>query len=146
MKTAVTALIVGMTLAGPAWASDREKTPRCSVRALAGAWVFGTDAGQIAGVGGITAVGTLNIDRKGQVSGKYDYTIAQLGFFAGNAYTGTVTVNPDCTGTITFEDESGGGVSSIVIASSDEFWGISQDPGILWTVRARRISMFRNDD
>ena len=47
-------------------------------------------------------IGTMNIDRDGSVSGKFDLTVQDFIFLSDITYTGSVTVNPDCTGTLTF--------------------------------------------
>ncbi|HUE87983.1 MAG TPA: hypothetical protein VMO26_18065 [Vicinamibacterales bacterium] len=143
MKTlmTVTLLGLGLVLATPAWAHAEGR--RCSIQSIAGAWVFGTDVGQqkILPGGDITAIGTMNIDREGNVSGKFDVTVAEFGFFPNITYTGSVTVNPDCTGTLTFVTSLGTSrTDSIAVLGRTELWFMSQDPSNLWTGRARRIS------
>jgi hypothetical protein len=134
-------LIAAALLFGPAPALAN---PPCSVRSLAGAWVFATDVGQqmiLPAPGDITAIGTINIDREGNISGKFDFTVAGFGFFPNNSYTGSITVNPDCTGTVTFVTSAGTGrTDSIVVVNRNEIWSMSQDIFNLWTARARRIS------
>ena len=131
--------VVLFGLATPALAN-----PPCSVRSLAGTWVFATDVGQqklFPAPGDITAIGTINIDRAGNFSGKFDFTVAEFGFFPNNSYTGSITVNPDCTGTVTFVTSAGPGrTDSIVVVSQSEMWSMSQDSLNLWTAKARRIS------
>ena len=146
MKTWMTVmvLIVGLALPGPALADD-EGGP-CSTRKIAGRWLFATEVGQINSVdpplvGDITAIGTVNIDRDGNVSGEFDATVAELVFIPNVPYWGSVTVDPDCTGTLTFETGAGSvRTDSIVVLSNKEYWGMSQDPFNLWTYRARRIA------
>ena len=54
--------------------------------------------------------------------------------------TGTVVVNPDCTGTLTFNTNAGTTrTDSIVIVNRRAMLGMSQDPQNLWTYKARRI-------
>jgi len=137
-----TPLIGAVVLFGLA-TSALANTP-CSVRSLAGTWVFATDVGQqklFPAPGDITAIGTINIDRAGNFSGKFDFTVAEFGFFPNNSYTGSITVNPDCTGTVTFVTSAGPGrTDSIVVVSQSEMWSMSQDSLNLWTAKARRIS------
>jgi hypothetical protein len=132
-------------LAAPALAN-----PPCSVRSLAGAWVFATEVGQqklLPAPGDITAIGTINIDETGNISGKFDFTVAEFGFFPNNVYTGTITVSKDCTGTVTFVTSAGTGrTDSIVVVSRSEMWSMSQDVMNLWTAKARRISKVARED
>ncbi len=115
---------------------------RCTAKRLAGRWLFATDVGQFPAFGGdITALGTMNIDGHGNLEGKFDFTVAQVIFLPDNTYVGSVVVNPDCTGTLTFvTSEDTMRTDSIAVVSSDEIWGMSQDTANLWTYRARRIS------
>jgi len=137
-------LMLGLA-AAPALAN-----PPCSVRSVAGAWVFATDVGQqtlLPAPGDITAIGTINIDGEGNISGKFDFTVAEFGFFPNNTYTGSITVNPDCTGTVTFVTSAGTGrTDTIVIVSQSEMWSMSQDIANLWTAKARRISKVPRED
>lgn len=117
-------------------------TPMCSVSSLAGRWLFATDVGQFPALGGdITALGTMTVHRDGRVEGRFDATVALVGFLPGNTYDGSIVVNPDCTGTLTFvTSESTQRTDSIAIVSRRDLWGMSQDPENLWTYRARRLS------
>ena len=119
----------------------------CSIQTIADEWVFATGVGEIAlipGVDptGITAIGTMNIDKQGNVSGKFDNTVARLVFVPNTTYSGTVIVNPDCTGTLSFTT-SGGAMrtdSIAILGNGSEIWGMSQDPLNLWTYTVKRIS------
>jgi hypothetical protein len=114
----------------------------CSTRAVAGRWLFATDVGhQSLGPGGdITAIGTLNIDSQGNISGTFDVTVQDAAFRPGNTYEGTIVVNSDCTGTMMFQTSTGSiRTDSIAVVSRGEFWGMSQDTRNLWTYRARRV-------
>jgi len=120
------------------------KAHPCSIATIAGEWVFTTDVlytqeGTVDGV----ALGTINIGMDGSYGGTYDWA-GTSGFSLGNKYIGTVTVNPDCTGTVSFHDvgSSYEVLQSIVIArSGQEIWGDFQNPvddvGV-W--RAKRIT------
>jgi hypothetical protein len=132
--------LIGVVGTAPALADD--KSCSCSTQMLAGHWVFATEVGQqkLLPGGDITAIGTVNIDRDGNLSGKFDATVAEFAFLPNNTFTGSVTVNPDCTGTQTFVTSAGTGrTDSIVVLSRDEIWGMSRDPLNLWTFRGRRI-------
>jgi hypothetical protein len=150
MAAALVATAVSLT-AGvgtpAAIAHDEERAHRCSNRATAGAWMFFTDVGHIALPtlkGDITALGTMNIDANGNVDGRFDATIGDVAFLAGVTYTGTLLVNPDCTGTLTFTT-SAGSVRTDSIAVLDngrEMRGMSQDKLNLWTYTAKKLSGF----
>ena len=85
-------------------------------------------------------MGTMNFDREGNLSGTFDVTVAEFTFLADNAYSGSVTVNPDCRGTLVFITSLGTmRTDSIVVLSRSEIWAMSQDPANLWTYRVRRI-------
>ncbi len=125
----------------------------CSVQALAGHWVFATGIGRQA-LGApfppgkdITAVGVMAITKDGNFSGHFDATVQDSFFLPGNAYTGSMTINPDCTGTVTFTTSVGTTrLDSIVVVSRSEILGMSQDPLNLWTYQVRRISSKPADD
>jgi hypothetical protein len=56
-------------------------------------------------------------------------------------YTGTLTINEDCTGELTFETENGNArTDSIVVVSKSEILGMSRDPNNLWTYQVRRVA------
>lgn len=115
---------------------------------MAGPWLFATDVGDAApgllgeGVPGraITALGTLNIDLAGGVAGFFDVTVEELVFNANVPFFGTITVDPDCTGTLMFETAAGTSrTDSIAVIGPGELRGMSQDPENIWTYRAWRI-------
>lgn len=117
----------------------------CSIQSIAGNWMFATEVGQQAifpaADGDITALGTMNIDALGNVSGEFDVTVAEFFFGPDRTYSGSVTVDPDCRGTLIFVTGTGAmRTDSIAVLSSDEMWGMSQDVSNLWTYRVRRIS------
>jgi hypothetical protein len=107
------------------------KVPRCSTATIAGAWVFTANNlylqdGTLDG----NAMGTANYHVDGTLDGTYDWE-GTGGFYPGIAYAGTLSVNPDCTGTISFHDvgDTYVVVQSIVIArSGQEIWGMFQNP------------------
>lgn len=149
MKTLpLTILLTGMTLLPTAQALADYA---CSTRAIAGSWVFATGIGrQMLGFPegkDITAIGTMNISRDGSVSGKFDATVQDTIFLPGNTYSGTVSVNRDCTGTLTFVTSAGTTrIDSIVVVDRDEILGMLQDPLNLWTYQVRRLSGTRASD
>lgn len=87
-------LIVSM--AAPAMASGP-----CSLARAAGNWAF-TDNGTIIGVGPRTAVGTFTLDAAGNLLDGVA-TSSLNGSVADETFSGTYTVNPNCTGTGSIE-------------------------------------------
>lgn len=126
--------------------SEAQAGGKCSTRMVAGKWVFATSIGrQMLGAPfppgkDITAIGTMNIERNGSLSGKFDATVQDTFFLPDNTYSGAVVVNEDCTGTLTFVTSQGTvRTDSIVVVSRKELIGMSQDPLNLWTYQVRRI-------
>lgn len=134
--------IVLLTLFGrPAAADDS-----CSIRAIAGNWLFATSIGrQMLGAPfppdkDITAIGTMNIALDGTLSGTFDVTVEDFAFLPGVTYTGSVVVNPDCTGTLSFATSADSvRTDSIAVVSRREMLGMSQDFLNLWTYQIRRV-------
>ncbi len=139
---ALGAISLLMLLGRPALAGDG-----CSVRDIAGKWMFATGIGRQM-LGGdippgkdITAIGTMNIARNGTLSGTFDVTVQDAFFFPGVTYVGNIVVNRDCTGTVTFETSLGSVRSdSIALVSRREMLAMSQDPLNLWTYQIRRVA------
>ena len=150
MRALVKVVVAGTILAVPALAMGQ--TPPCTVGMLEGAWVFATGIGELGtqaplpgAIQGkhITAIGTMNIDGRGNVSGIFDNTIGDVGGNLNVTYAGTVTVNADCRGTLQFTTSTGSSrTDSIVVLlrrEESELWGMSQNHLTLWTYTARRI-------
>lgn len=119
----------------------------CTVKAIAGQWLFATGIGrQMLGEPfppdkDITAIGTMNINRDGSLSGNFDVTVEDFGFIPGIVYDGSLTVNPDCTGTLSFVTSVGSvRTDSIAVVNRNEILGMSQDPANLWTYQIRRVA------
>lgn len=119
---------------------------RCTVRKVAGRWLFATSIGHQMLPGfppgkDITALGTMIIHRDGSVMGVFDATVEDTAFLPGIPYEGSVVINPDCTGTLTFVTGAGSvRTDSIAIVGRTEIIGMSQDPANLWTYQVRRVS------
>lgn len=143
----MTLLLIGTGLlpAAQAWADGA-----CSTRSMAGRWMFATDIGRQS-LGApfpdgkdITAIGIFSVDRAGNVAGHFDATVQDFSFLPDIAFTGSMTVNPDCTGTLTFVTTVGTArTDSIVVVSRRELLGMSQDPSNLWTYQVRRLPGMR---
>src|SRR5581483_1388902 len=84
---------------------DRAKTRQCVATALAGRFSYVFE-GSITGVGENRAVGVIEIKPDGTLSA------ADTASFAGRVtkrtFTGTYTLNPDCTGSAVFTTGTGG--------------------------------------
>ncbi len=137
---AMGAIGVAMLLSNTAFAHGNVEG--CSARLLAGRWMFATDVGKQTFFpgGDITAIGTLRFDRAGNLKGTFDATVANFGFLPAVTFEGSITVNPDCTGTLTFV--TGAGTSrtdSVVILGPGHIRGMSQDVAFLWTYDMRRL-------
>lgn len=113
----------------------------CSTQNLAGSWLFFTEVGHTEfGGPDITALGAMNIDKEGNLSGTFDVTVANIVSLPEIGYSGTVTVDSDCIGTVMFETDLGASrTDRIAVFSRDEFRGMSLEPDNLWTYWARRI-------
>ena len=145
-QLAATAVLLGLA-AAPALAQNRP----CSVQSIAGEWIFATEVGQQALIpdveGDITAIGTVNIDSAGNVSGEFDNTFADFMSFSDITFSGSITVDSDCRGTLTFVTSNGAmRTDSIGVVSQSEFWGMSRDVNNLWTYKAKRISRTAGPD
>jgi hypothetical protein len=137
----VCGVALAMTVGALAATPTRAGEVGCSPKMLVGSWVFATDVGQYPAFGGdITALGTLNVDWQGNVSGTFDATVAEGDYLANVAYWGTITVDEDCRGTAEIETQyRNTRRDSFVLVSPTEFWGMSQFPENLWTYRARKL-------
>lgn len=140
VKTTLCALGLALLYGNAAQAYDRPG-PECSVRALAGRWMFATDVGKQTFFpgGDITAIGTFRADRYGKVSGVFDATIAGWMFLPGLTFTGAFTVNPDCTGTLSFTTGAGTTRTDSIVILGDLIRGMSQDTQFLWTYEMKRL-------
>jgi len=98
----------------------RADNDHCSLKRAAGKWSF-TDNGTVVGVGPRVAVGILTLDSAGNVSNGLA-TSSLNGAVAQETFSGTYTVNADCTGTINVTISSGG-VELFVITLNSSFDG-----------------------
>jgi hypothetical protein len=138
----MTILLTGMSLVPMAQALADSP---CSTQAMAGRWVYASTVSQQVLAPGLppitfSSIGTINVDRYGTISGKFDFTALDLVFFPDVAYTGSVNVNPDCTGTLYFLTSDGfERTDSIVVVDRNEMLGMSRDPLAVFTYQVRRI-------
>lgn len=133
-------------------AAKPSKRP-CSLKTIVGSWVFASEVGEFTDVvtgeplGKGTAMGTWNVDKEGNMTGKFDLNCAcgEPFVLQGVDYWGPVTVYPDCRGTVSFETSMGDTrTDSIVISESgDEIRGMSLTEGTLWTYTLKRTGKGR---
>lgn len=107
-KVACAALTVtfaaSLLLSTAGFAADDKQA--CSVGHSAGNWAF-TDNGTVLGVGPRTAVGVFTMDGAGNLTNGAA-TSSLNGSVAQETFSGTYTVNSDCTGTASVTIDSGG--------------------------------------
>ena len=89
--------LFALTAVSAAHAND---VRNCSTASLAGKFGF-TTTGTIPGLGPVAATGLFTQDRSGNITGTQ--TRSLNGDIADETFTGTATVNPDCTGTDTIQ-------------------------------------------
>lgn len=114
----------------------------CSLKSLAGKWMFATDVGRqnLFPGGDITAIGTFKLDRRGNAEGTFDATVEEFGFLDDVSFSGTLVVGPNCTGT--FEFVTGQGTArkdTIIVLNPWRIRGMSQDINNLWTYEMERL-------
>jgi hypothetical protein len=95
MRIAVRNLFIA-TLALTTVPAVQAVTHKCSLVTVAGTYGLTTN-GSIPAIGPVSAVGLVTIDKSGNLSGSQ--TRSLNGAIADETFTGTATVNPDCTGT-----------------------------------------------
>lgn len=142
-STCLLALIACALYGGPVHADKG-----CSVKQLAGNWMFATGIGrQMLGFppdSDMSAIGIFSIDKDGNVNGRFDVTIENVDAMRGIEYWGEATVNDDCTGTIAFTTSVGSTrTDSIVVVDRSEMLAMSLDPLNLWTYQMRRLQGHR---
>ena len=82
MRISTAIFVLAAAWSGTATADDA----RCDTQNMAGRWLFATDVGHqmLLPGGDITAIGTMNIDRAGNLSGKFDATVQDWMFLPNN--------------------------------------------------------------
>jgi hypothetical protein len=89
--------LFALSAASAARASDARS---CSTASIAGKFGF-TTTGSIPAIGPVAATGLFTQDASGNITGTQ--TRSLNGDIADETFTGTATVNPDCTGTDTIQ-------------------------------------------
>ena len=91
----ITLALVFATLSLSAAAAAQARNSRCSLARAAGTYGFST-SGTIVDVGSRVSEGTITLDAAGNVTGRA--TSSLNGTVAGEKFSGTYTLNSDCTG------------------------------------------------
>ena len=132
----VLALLVVVALMPAAHAAER-----CTAASLKGNYGF-TASGYFpngAGNAPIVATGVTTLDGEGNVTATV--TASFNGDVQTFPYTGTYSVNPDCTGSITPTPGSGlANFSIVVVRGGAEVLGMDSDPGNTWTIDFKKTS------
>jgi hypothetical protein len=83
--------------------------------------------------------GIVTFDRAGKLSGKT--TVSFSGFVVQPTFTGTYTVNSDCTGSFTVQSSIGITLHHdvVVIGGGRRFESVEPDPFVVITRRAERL-------
>jgi hypothetical protein len=138
-----TVVVLFMTVALPARASQ------CSLTSVAGSYGY-TTSGFVALAPGsfvpVAAAGRITFDGHGNVTGTQTRVVA--GSSLDETYSGTYTVNPNCTGSFTVLVEPDTRTSTVDLVWTDNRNGISAvftTPGFILTATARRISSIETD-
>jgi len=109
-------------------------TKTCDASHLNGGYGFRFDGTIVGEPGGLfSAVGLQRFDGNGRISGTE--TISFLGLVMQMAFTGTYSVNSDCTGTMTATFSNGfvGRQNFVIVDGGKEIIGITVDPGAVLT-------------
>jgi hypothetical protein len=135
-----TAVVALLALSGNVSANKGEQ-PRCTVATLKGSFGYTVTGALAAGPtpGPFAAVGRIIFDGAGNFQNIR--TISRNGAITSRAQgIGTYSVEPDCTGALTFTD--GGivtlGTDIVIDADGNEFRMIATSPGTVLTISARR--------
>jgi hypothetical protein len=117
---------------------DGDGCKRCTQASLKGCFGY-SYTGTVSGFGSIAAVGPINFDGEGNASATYSVNLAGTNF--QGSFTGTYTVNDDCTGAITLNLPVLGISSNgrfVIVEKGEEAHFMGTDPGVTVTGVARK--------
>jgi hypothetical protein len=135
----ILALLVVVALIPAAHAAER-----CTAASLKGNYGFTASGYFPNGPGNapnapIVATGVTTLDGEGNVAATV--TASFNGDISTFPYTGTYSVNPDCTGLVTGTPGSGlANFSIVVLRGGAEILGIDIDPGNSWTIDFKKTN------
>ncbi len=93
---------------------------------------FNNDKGKKGNEVPFAGVGLGTFDGAGNVSASF--TFSDYGVIGTSPYTGTYTVNSDCTGTVTATPGSGNAnLSFVIVSGGAEVFAVNTLPGGTWT-------------
>jgi hypothetical protein len=134
--------IVAIAMA-PALLADDWHGGRCSNWSAAGAYGY-TSTGTRIGLGPVAGVGLVTLGRDGSVDGKQ--TVSFNGTIASETFTGTYTVNDDCTGQLTVNVVSSiaafnrtSSLDLVWVNRSDAIRAIFTGAGTIITIDANKV-------
>jgi hypothetical protein len=128
--------VVGVLAVGTGFAKDEDAEAKCSEATLEGTYLFANDGVEIRGNNQLpfAVAGREVRDGKGNVKG-----VASSNFngevFRNEPFSGTYTVNADCTGTNTFPD--GTHYDMFIAPDGSMFTVVQSDPDFVasWTTQ-----------
>ena len=118
---------------------DDDGCKRCTLASLKGCFGY-TYTGTVERFGSIAAVGPINFDGEGNTSATYSVNLGGTNFLG--SFTGTYTVNEDCTGTITLNLPKLGVSSNgrfVIVENGEEAPFMGTDPGVTVTGVAKKL-------
>lgn len=133
--------IFGALTLFPALLGAQTNPGACTMASISGAYGYtigGLSFAPNGSIGVYTETGTFTADGNGNLKGNGTYSIATL---ASHSLTGTYTVNSDCTGTLTYTDNSNlpTNVTLVVGFNGDDLRYLESDTGSDVSGRARRL-------
>jgi len=118
---------------------EDENCRKCSLKSLKGCYGY-SYTGNVSGSGPIAAVGPINFDGEGNTSATYSVNSGGMNF--QGSFTGTYTVNEDCTGAVTIHLPVLGISSNgrfVIVEEGKEALFMGTDPGVTVTGVARKL-------
>lgn len=118
---------------------DNAGCRRCTLASLKGCYGY-SYTGTVLGFGSIAAVGPINFDGEGNTSATYSVNLG--GTNVQGSFTGTYTVNEDCTGTIKINLPLLGISSNgrfVIVEEGKEAPFMGTDPGVTVTGVAKKL-------
>ena len=120
-------------------AFERARHRRCSLRTMEGTHGY-SYSGTVFGAGLIAAAGPITFDGEGNLSATYSVSLNGKPF--EGAFTGTYTVDADCTGTVTLHLPLLGLTSKgsfVIVNQGRETFFTGTDPGVTITGVTKKL-------
>ena len=122
--------------------NNRREDPscrKCTLASLNGCYGY-SYTGNVEGIGPVAAVGPINFDGAGNTSATYSVNVNGTNF--QGSFTGTYTVNRDCTGNVTINLPRLGISSNgrfVIVEHGAEAPFMGTDPGVTVTGVAKKL-------